>query len=167
MEARQQLLKKVLAIQARVNQAAKDQDSPQISLINNEELNRIETLIQRNTWPERWDGTEPRGDELLDKVSADGSVQPLFFRGKERSLRTVIYEVLRTENRSMTAEEIYETLLEEDLYRFSAYRPLDVIRSILRRHCENLDGLKYAKGFKKCFVMTSLGKYWIQEETEL
>jgi DNA sulfur modification protein DndC len=67
MEARQYGLSKVLDIQ-------KDAG---VSLINEEELDRIYVLIAAGTWPEKWTGDEPLGDELLDKVFQDGSIQPL------------------------------------------------------------------------------------------
>ncbi|MBV9390182.1 MAG: phosphoadenosine phosphosulfate reductase family protein [Chroococcidiopsidaceae cyanobacterium CP_BM_ER_R8_30] len=79
IEARRWLLDKVLTIQAEVNTAARVQDRPEISLINDEELARIEELIAANTWPEKWNGFEYRGDVLLPKILPDGSIQPLLF----------------------------------------------------------------------------------------
>ncbi|MEL6250311.1 MAG: FAD synthetase, partial [Cyanobacteria bacterium J06627_15] len=52
---------------------------PEISLINGEELTRIDALIEAETWPEKWNGSEHRGDEWLPEILADGSVQPLLF----------------------------------------------------------------------------------------
>lgn len=48
-----------------------------VDLINAEEFDRITELIEANTWLEGWDGSEPEGDALLDKIFNDGSVQPL------------------------------------------------------------------------------------------
>lgn len=79
MEARRWMLGEVLAIQALVNEAASSQGKPEISLINDEELARIEELIAANTWPEKWDGTEHRGDVLLPEIFPDGSIQLLLF----------------------------------------------------------------------------------------
>lgn len=79
MEARRWMLGEVLAIQALVNEAASSQGKPEISLINDEELARIEELIAANTWPEKWDGTEHRGDVLLPEILPDGSIQLLLF----------------------------------------------------------------------------------------
>lgn len=77
MEARRWLLERVLAIQQQVKDRAGQQGRPQIELINEEELARIEELIAADTWPEKWQGNEPRGDEPYARVMADGSVQPL------------------------------------------------------------------------------------------
>lgn len=79
MEARRWMLEQILAIQEEVNQAAIAQNRPSISLINEEELARIEELIAANTYPEKWDGTEPRGDEWFPEIFPDGSVQGLLF----------------------------------------------------------------------------------------
>lgn len=79
MEARRWMLGEVLAIQALVNEAARAQGKSEISLINDEELARIEELIAANTWPEKWDGTEHRGDVLLPEILPDGSIQLLLF----------------------------------------------------------------------------------------
>jgi len=62
-----------------VNQAARQQGMPEVVLINNEELVRIEELIAANTWPNQWDGTEVRGDALLPEILPDGNVQQLLF----------------------------------------------------------------------------------------
>jgi len=79
MEARRSMLKKVLGIQDAVNQAARQQGMPEVVLINNEELVRIEELIAANTWPNQWDGTEVRGDARLPEIRPDGNVQQLLF----------------------------------------------------------------------------------------
>lgn len=79
MDARRWMLNQVLTIQDEVNQTALLLGKPMVSLINDEELRRIEELIAANTYPERWDGTEPRGDVMLPELFADGSVQPLLF----------------------------------------------------------------------------------------
>ncbi len=79
MEARRFMLDQVLTIQTEVNEAARSLGQPEISLINGEELARIEALIAANTYPERWDGSEARGDMMLPEILPDGSVQALLF----------------------------------------------------------------------------------------
>jgi DNA sulfur modification protein DndC len=79
LETRAWLLEKVLRIQSEVNGAAAACGQPPLSLINEEELARIRALIAAKTWPEKWDGTEHRGDEWLPDILSDGSIQPLLF----------------------------------------------------------------------------------------
>jgi len=79
LETREWMLGEVLRIQHEVNTAGAAAGQPAISLINDEELARIRVLIEAQTWPEKWDGTEHRGDEWLPEILADGSIQPLLF----------------------------------------------------------------------------------------
>lgn len=65
MEARLYGLSQVLAIQDEVNTAALAQGHPCIDLINEQEHARILALIDCNTWPDGWDGTEPHADVLI------------------------------------------------------------------------------------------------------
>ncbi|UFW80006.1 phosphoadenosine phosphosulfate reductase domain-containing protein [Rhizobium sp. SU303] len=77
MEARLYALDRVLSIQAECNEAAIRLGRPLVDILNAEEEARIRELISLNTWPDKWDGEEPRADTPLDAVYADGSVQPL------------------------------------------------------------------------------------------
>jgi DNA sulfur modification protein DndC len=79
MEARRWMLEQILGIQAEVNREAIAQNRPEISLINEEELARIKELMAANTWPDKWDGTEARGDMMFSEIFPDGSVQELLF----------------------------------------------------------------------------------------
>jgi DNA sulfur modification protein DndC len=85
MEAREYGLGVVLEVQAEINAAARELGKPEIDLINAEEEARIRELIAANTWPEKWDGTEPAGDALLTKIYRDGTEQALLAE-MERSL---------------------------------------------------------------------------------
>jgi DNA sulfur modification protein DndC len=75
LDARSEGLEKILGIQARVNEAAHRLGRPGIDLINDEEEARIRELIAARTFPNKWEGDEPRADTLMDKVYSDGSVQ--------------------------------------------------------------------------------------------
>lgn len=75
-ESRRYGLARVLAIQEEINGAARRLGRPEVSLIDAEELARIEQLIGAETWPDGWDGTEAHGDDLLDLVMGEGIVQP-------------------------------------------------------------------------------------------
>jgi DNA sulfur modification protein DndC len=79
LETREWMLGEILRVQNEVNAAADKCDQPTVSLINDEELTRIRELLAAKTWPEKWDGTEHRGDEWLPDILPDGSVQPLLF----------------------------------------------------------------------------------------
>ena len=79
LETREWMLGEVLRIEAEVNAGATQAGQPEISLINAEELARIKELVAAETWPEKWHGTEHRGDEWLPDILSDGSVQPLLF----------------------------------------------------------------------------------------
>ena len=77
MEARHYGLSEVLSIQDEINEAAREEGRPQVSLINAEEQARILALIEANTWPNRWTGEEEIGDALTDRILRNGQVQPL------------------------------------------------------------------------------------------
>jgi DNA sulfur modification protein DndC len=79
MEARHWMLEQILGIQAEVNREAIALGHPEIRLINEEELARIKELMAANTWPDKWDGTEARGDMMFPEIFPDGSVQELLF----------------------------------------------------------------------------------------
>lgn len=79
LETREWMLGEVLRIEANVNAGAAQMGQPDICLINAEELAQIHELIAAKTWPDKWDGTEHRGDEWLPEILADGSVQPFLF----------------------------------------------------------------------------------------
>lgn len=85
MEARRHGLAEVLGVQSEINVAARRLGRPEIDLLNVEEEARILELIEANTWPQKWDGTEANGAELIDKIYRDGTVQPLLFRALEAS----------------------------------------------------------------------------------
>ena len=70
LEARASALERILDIQHRAD----------VDLINEEEEARIRELIAARTFPDKWDGDEPRADVWLDAVLPSGAVQPILFR---------------------------------------------------------------------------------------
>lgn len=82
-EARLMGLERILAIQSEVNDAARSLGRPQIDMINAEEEARIRELIALKTWPQKWDGSEPRADTVMETVYQNGAVQPLLFSAEE------------------------------------------------------------------------------------
>ena len=79
MEARHWGVQQVLAIQDEVNTQARAEGRPEVVILATEEVARIEELIAADTWPELWDGSEVRGDVLVDQVLAEGVIQPILF----------------------------------------------------------------------------------------
>lgn len=77
MEERLWALSEIKAIQEEINTEARLLGRPEMWLINKEEEARIIELIEANTWPRGWTGTETRGDVLLEKTVAEGVIQPL------------------------------------------------------------------------------------------
>ncbi len=68
MTARRMGLDRVLTIQEAVNSEALATGRPRIDLINDQERQRINELIEANTWPRRWNGEEPRADEPFEEA---------------------------------------------------------------------------------------------------
>lgn len=85
MQARIWALNEILSIQYAVNAQASSSGRPKIDILNAEECSRIKELIAANTWPDKWTGTEPRGDELYENQYLDGSRQLLLptIRGRK------------------------------------------------------------------------------------
>jgi len=77
MEARRWGMSQILAIQSEVNENASKLGRPTIDILNQSEVNRINELIELNTWPDKWTGEEPTADTVMDVFYKDGSVQPL------------------------------------------------------------------------------------------
>lgn len=80
LEARLEFLDQILAIQAEINNSAQQLARPTIDILNLEEEARIRQLIDLRTWPDGWDGTQVRGDVILDKRYADGTILPDLFK---------------------------------------------------------------------------------------
>lgn len=76
-EAREMGLARVLGIQAECNAGALAAGRPLVDILNTEEEARIRELIAVETWPQGWDGEEPRANTPLDSIYQDGAVQPL------------------------------------------------------------------------------------------
>lgn len=84
MDARRRGLAEILAIQDECNRLA---GHKVVDLIDDEEQSRINELIEANTWPNRWDGSEVTGDTLLPIEFVKGGGRQLTmidaFRAKE------------------------------------------------------------------------------------
>ncbi len=58
---------------------------------------------------------------------------------KKRTINEAILEVFKREGKPLLLKEIYDKIIEYDLYRFRAQNPQDIVRIQLRRHCAELD----------------------------
>ena len=76
LESRLYFLDKILNIQNRIN---RNNPPVKIDLLNSLEVARIKKLIQLNTWPNGWDGTEEKGDVLTGQYNSNGDYQPLIW----------------------------------------------------------------------------------------
>lgn len=76
-EARRCGFAQVLQIQDEISQEAQRLGRPGYTLINDEESAFIQQCWADQVWPEGWDGSEQRADELREYVVAEGVTQPL------------------------------------------------------------------------------------------
>lgn len=79
---------------------------------------------------------------------------------KGATIKTAIIEVLKKEGEPLRVKEIYRRILEDDLYRFKAANPEHIVRTLLRRHSENLDFPSAKK--TKYFVFLNDGSFWMK-----
>jgi DNA sulfur modification protein DndC len=79
LESRLHFLDRILEIQSQVNTTAREQERPEIDILNPEEEARIRELIALKTFPDKWDGTEVNGAVAQDVHYADGSIMKRLF----------------------------------------------------------------------------------------
>ncbi|XGV96544.1 MAG: restriction endonuclease [Leptolyngbya sp. BL-A-14] len=82
--------------------------------------------------------------------------------GKERTIPEAIIEVMNMLQRPMSVGEVYQFIMENQLYEFKSDKPLQIVRGQLRRHCEGLE-IPSAYDKKKYFTMLSNGTYWLKD----
>lgn len=81
MEARLWALDEISRIQDQVNDQAERIGRPAIDILNNDEEKRILELINLNTWPDGWDGSEPVASIPHHRMFDDGAILKDFFVG--------------------------------------------------------------------------------------
>lgn len=79
LSARLDFLDQIIDIQNEVNNEAVKIGRPKLFLISSAEGKRIRELIAAKTFPNGWDGTEPKASKPLDKMYSDGSVMKRLF----------------------------------------------------------------------------------------
>lgn len=80
---------------------------------------------------------------------------------KGATIKSAIIEVLKKEQKPLRVNEIYNQILEDDLYRFKSANPEHIVRTVLRRHSQNLDFPSASKN--KIFIFLNDGTYWIKD----
>lgn len=79
---------------------------------------------------------------------------------KKRTIVQAITEALKREGKPCRVKSIYNRIIEDDLYRFRAADPEHIVRTMLRRHSENLDFPSASN--RKNFVFLNNGTFWIK-----
>ena len=74
-----------------------------------------------------------------------------------KSIHQIAAEVIKQNGHPMTAQQIYQIMVDENLYNFKAKNPANVVRSQLRRHTKNVESKN--KVGSEMFVMTDDGKF--------
>jgi len=59
---------------------------------------------------------------------------------KKKTIHEAVTAVLTKSRGAMTAQEIYEAIVRDNLYEFRAKDPLNVVRNQIRRHSINVKG---------------------------
>jgi restriction system protein len=66
---------------------------------------------------------------------------------KKNTITSAAIEVLKKNAKPLSAEEIYDSILKQQLYEFKAKEPLSILKSELRKHSEGIE-LKGKSGTK-------------------
>ena len=85
-----------------------------------------------------------------------------FMEGKIMTINDAIIQVMRAHGSPMTAQEAYDAIIVGQLYKFHAQRPLDVVKTQIRRHCEGIDFP--SAGSTKHYRLVGENKFWPLDE---
>ncbi len=80
---------------------------------------------------------------------------------KNRTIQEAAIEALRRNGKPLSTKEIYNSIIEHDLYRFNAENPENIVKIEIRRHCEGVE-FPTAKS-NKVFKILLDGTYWIKD----
>ncbi len=81
---------------------------------------------------------------------------------KKRTIREAIIKTLKDTNQPLSSIDVYNYIIENDLYRFNAQYPEAIVRIEIRRHCIGVD-FPTAKSLK-LFQILPNGTYWLKDE---
>ncbi len=77
------------------------------------------------------------------------------------TIKQAAIEVLKQEKCPLTIKEIYNRIIQKDLYHFKAEKPLSIVRIEVRRHCI---GINFPSASPtKYFTILNDGRYWIKD----
>lgn len=80
---------------------------------------------------------------------------------KKRTIKEAIIEALKRSQKSLSSKDIYDLIIEKDLYRFRAEKPEHIVKVEIRRHCE---GVEFPTARPdKYFQILKNGTYWIKD----
>lgn len=80
---------------------------------------------------------------------------------KKLTINEAITEALNREGIPLRVKEIYNRIIEDDLYRFRSSNPEHIVRTIIRRHTDNKEFPSANR--HKFFTFLKNGKYWIKD----
>jgi restriction system protein len=80
----------------------------------------------------------------------------------DRSIPAAVIEALRMTGRAMTIREIYNCIVENNLYHFNSDKPLTIVTRAIRRHCENVE-INDSASIKYFIHFSKEGTYWLQD----
>jgi restriction system protein len=81
----------------------------------------------------------------------------------KRTIVDAIKEVMKAKGKPMTVTEVYDAIIDADLYNFNADNPVHIVRSQIRRHCKGLDYPSASP--TKRFMMLKDGTYYLLPRT--
>ena len=58
---------------------------------------------------------------------------------KKRTIKEAIIEALKRSQKPLSSRDIYDFIIEKDLYRFRAEKPEHIVKVEIRRHCEGVE----------------------------
>ena len=80
---------------------------------------------------------------------------------KKRTIKEAIIEALKRSQKPLSSRDIYDFIIEKDLYRFRAEKPEHIVKVEIRRHCE---GVEFPTARPdKYFQILKDGTYWIKD----
>lgn len=80
---------------------------------------------------------------------------------KKYTIKEAIFKVLNERNLPLGVKEIYLQIIENKLYAFKAEDPEHIVRTILRRHSENINVKSSSK--TKYFTFLKDGTFWFKD----